>query len=207
MLRRFAPFALALAALASLLAAAPTRAQEASPAAGAGCTIAPRSTESLLALWFGPGGTPAATPTAAPAPDLAGAVPADAATATAIRQTVEGLIACVNAGDYGRYYAYLTDNVAAQFGPEPGAREADARTFLTTPQPLPADKRQTVVAVEDVVVLADGRAAARVTVDDPTQNPARQTALVTFRQVGGQWLVDGFSPEPGTGTPVATPGA
>jgi hypothetical protein len=190
--------------IAGLAGSIGTAAQEASPPASPaanGCTVAPRPADELIPLWFGPDGTPAATPMpsspAASEADLPQGEPADADTIAAITAVAQQVIACANAGEYGRWFALFTDHAAAQLGPEPGQTEADARAFLTTPQPVPAGEREAFVDLSDIRVLPDGRVGALLDVE------GEPPTFVYFVQQDGQWLVDDLIFLPGEATPAA----
>ena len=122
-----------------------TRAQDATPGTGAAafpitpdpadCQVAPRSADELLALWYGPDGSPvatAATPPAEAATEVT--VPlgprADEASAAAVAATVGEVFACFEAGDTLRAFALFTDDLARRFGPEPGTTREEAEEFI-----------------------------------------------------------------------------
>lgn len=191
---------------------APAAAQQASPAASpavVACTVAPRPVDQLIGFWYGPGGTPAATPPAgspvASAAELPQGEPADAVTVAAITATTQEVFACVNAGEFARQLALYTDRLTRQFGPQHGETEAQTRAFVATPHPAPPDQRVTVLGLRDARVLPDGRVGAllELEVNDPTQGPAPQTAFIVFVRDGDRWLVDEFVPLPTAATPGA----
>jgi hypothetical protein len=80
-------------------------AQDASPTAGStggmACTAEPRPVDELLPLWFGPDGSPVATPMSQPPfeseADLPQGTPADEATVAAINATLHEVFACFDA--------------------------------------------------------------------------------------------------------------
>ena len=202
-------------ALLALLAASPrAAAQDATPAAGAfpitpdpaDSTVEPRSAEELLALWYDPEGTPlaaAATPTAeqAAAVTIPLGPPADAATAAAVAATVSGVFSCFEAGDALRAYAHFTDDLARQFGPPPGTPREEAEAFLAAPLDDEAPEGATpegepvggeaaglqIVAVTDVMELADGRVGAFIVSRDAGQ---LDTVYVAFERRGERLLAD-----------------
>ena len=193
-------------ALCSLALIGPVRAfaQDATPAAMAGeapdpeaCQVEPRSADELIALWYqeDEAGTPVlATPEVTPAASVPVPLgePADAETVEAVTATVHEVFACFNAGDFGRALSLFSENLVLAFGPSPEETPEDVRAFVEGPtQPAPTEQRIRLLAVTDVSVTANGRAAAFVVSDDPTVPPAGpETALVYFVEEGGRWLVD-----------------
>ena len=185
--------------------AGPTAAQDATPAAGAGealdpaeCRVEPRPADELIAVWYeeNEAGTPVlATPAADTAPasvPVPLGEPADAETAAAATAVVREVLACFNAGDFGRALALFSDDLVRSFGPSPEETPEDVRAFLApAPEPLPAGSRIRLLAVTDVAVMADGRVGAFVVTDDPTVPPeGPETALVLVVEEDGRWLVD-----------------
>ena len=184
--------------------------QDATPAAGeddfplvadpALCTVEPRSTEELLDLWFPAEGSPVAEATGAedePPTEVTipvGAPVDDEAVMAGVTATVHEVFSCFEAGDVLRAYALFTDDLARQFGPEPGTPREEAEAFLAGGFPEEATpdgeavggdvpEEFQIVAVTDVMDLADGRVGAFV-VDE------EGTAYVIFEQTGDRWLVD-----------------
>ena len=66
---------------------------------------------------------------------------------------------------------------------------ADPGQQATTPAPLDPDERTTVLAIEDIRVLADGRVYATVVLD-PTLIPVRKTFGFILIEAEGGWRVD-----------------
>jgi hypothetical protein len=122
-LRLFVP---ACVFVGSLLAPGGGSAQEATPPARAvlqPCAAEPRTVDEVLAVWFGPSGSPAATPGPALAIADPGALPegtrADDATVQAITEVTQGWISCMEfAGQPIRGFSYMTDNLLVQFAPD-----------------------------------------------------------------------------------------
>jgi hypothetical protein len=161
----------------------PVAAQDATPGAGADrfpitpdpadCTGEQRDADELLALWYAPDVSQmAATPPAADATSVTIPLgpPADEATAAAVADSVRQVFACFAAGDALRAYAFFTDDLALQFGPEPGTPREEAEAFLAAPmeeleeageEPVGGEAEAgQIVAVTDVMELADGRVGA-----------------------------------------------
>lgn len=182
---------------------APVAAQEATPTAGVGgstgCTAAPRATDELIALWFGPEGTPLATPTGQPpvasTADLPQGEPADAATTAAVSATMHDVFACFDAGQYARAFALMTDNGVKQFGPDlsdPSEDTAGEVTALLEGQlagtPIPGEEigQQTMFSeAREARVLPDGRVGAIFASDEGL-------IFALFQQGDGGWLLDDF---------------
>ena len=216
-----------LAALAVATSAAPVAAQDATPAAGATqfpitpdpaeCMVEPRSADELLALWYDAEGTPiaAATPMAQQATSVTIPLgpPADEATAAAVAATVSEVFACFEAGDALRAYALFTDDLARQFGPEPGTPREEAEAFLAggfpeeaTPEATPEGDalggevaESQIVAVTDVMELADGRVGAFVVTREAGE---LDTVFLALERAGDRLLADelvDFAPLEGGG--------
>jgi hypothetical protein len=147
------------------------RAQESTPAAGldvataAECTVTPRSTDELRALFREAVATPVldssiASPTPAIAPTGA---PADEQTIAGVSATWRQFIACIAAGDQARMFALVSDDmVRRQFVIDVafGVTEDALFEFLAaTPVPLPPDQSIPIPPFDDVRVLSDGRVA------------------------------------------------
>ncbi|MBA2596978.1 MAG: hypothetical protein M3Q50_06100 [Chloroflexota bacterium] len=175
-----------LAASGALLAigvmAAPVGAQDASPAAGAGCTAEPRDVDELVNFYFSPEGTPLATP-AATTFDSEAALPAgepvDAETEAAVNAVVMELIACFDAGQYARAFALVTDDAARSLGPDMSNPDED------TP--------------DEVRALLEAQIAGTPVIDEPGMEPGTQTQVSPGRdvrlleggRVGGVWEIEG----------------
>ena len=206
----------AVALLAALLVAAlaaghaPGLAQDATPAAfpvtpdPAECRVAPRPPEEVLALLAG-------TPAAAASPtvgrlsavgseaELPAGEPADADTVAQIVATVRELIACNNAGQFARVFAFYTDGLIREAFGDPAMAAQVATTFATPPPVLMTE----LLDVRGVRVLPDGRVGAVIEDRDPRQTVA---FFMIFVRVGDRWLVDGQIDLPPPGS-AATPPA
>ena len=195
------------------LVVAPVAAQDATPASfpvtpdPSECRVPPRPRDEVLALLAG---TPVAA--ASPAAGLPASVatedqlpagePADAATVAAIVATARELIACNNAGDFARVFAFYTDDLIRRvFGGDP-ALAAQVPVVLATPAAaLPVAARTELLAVREVRVLADGRVGAVIEDRDPRRTVA---FFMIFVRAGDRWLVDGQIDIQGVaGTPAA----
>jgi hypothetical protein len=182
-----------LALILLVVGPAMTRARQATPSAfsvtpdPAECLVEPRRVESLGAAL-----APAAgVPTSAVPSDAAGqAEPADAATVAAITTTAHEFIACVNAGDLRRVFALYSDDFLRRHAEELGLGDPAGLDDLATPDPPPTELRWALLAVADVFVRPDGRAVARVIMDNPAGVSAEENAYFVFVPVEGRWLVD-----------------
>ena len=156
----------------------------------AACEVEPRTADELIALWFTPDGSPIAAPAEEEEPSevtIPLGEPADEETMAAIEAVVIGVFSCFEAGDFLAATALFSDELAASFGPEFGADEAEAREFLEMPaEPEEGDER--ILAITDVMVLADGRVGAFV-VDQAGDDPPLSTYAI-FVEEGDGWLVD-----------------
>ena len=153
------------------------------------CTVEPRPVEEFVEL------VAAATPAAMAAAETV-EVPvgplADAETVAGVTATVREINACFNAGDFRRIFSLLTDEAIRGVAEEDPIPAEELRGFLeATPQAVPAEGRIAILAVTDVVRLADGRVGALVATIDPTRlEEGPTTAHLTFVQADGRWLVD-----------------
>ena len=192
-------------------------AQDASPmagtTAGTACTVEPRSVDELLPLWFGPEGSPAATPTSSASvqseADLPQGTPADDATVAAINATLHEVFACFDAGQYARAFALMTDNAVSQFGPDVSNPDEDTpeevRVLLEAQNAVtpaagdesPPPGSQTVISdARDARVLPDGRVGAIFESEG-------DAVFAVFQQSGDRWLLDDIVDIEEQGTPAA----
>jgi hypothetical protein len=185
--------ALLFVALSSVLGTARATAQDATPGAfpitpdPKECQVSPRAAEDLLALLSG---TPAAASPVAGTPlpalseeELPAGAPADAAVVDGITAAVSELIACNNAGDLARVFAFYTDDVIrlALIG-DPAAGFALAFAAPTT-----AGAQTELVDVREVRVLDDERVGAIVESRDPQRTVV---SFLVFVPAGEGWLID-----------------
>nr|MBA3451098.1 hypothetical protein [Chloroflexia bacterium] len=132
---------------------------------------------------------PVATPPAPPFTPPAGD-PADTETVAAVTATVREALACRNAGEPLRAYSLFTqDMIVALYGGPATIDPELRRAVVEGPTPIPRARRLAIVAIDDVVILPDGRTGAVV---------ATETARRTFRDylifeqdpASGRWLID-----------------
>ncbi len=194
-------------------------AQEATPGAGADqfplapdptrCQVEPRSPDELIEIWFGDEGTPVATEAATDTVTIPVGPPADEETVAAIVATVDEVFSCFAAGDFARATALFTEDLTRTFGPEPGTSEEEVRAFLEATPDASANAEAggeagVIVAISDVMVLADGRVGAFVV--DRSEGRL-STVYAIFEQQGDRWLADevvefAAGDEEGEGTPT-----
>jgi hypothetical protein len=154
------------------------------------CTVQPRSTDELRALFREVAATPVLdSPLASPTPVVAPTgAPADEQTVVEINATWRQIIACVNSGDQARMFAlYSDDMVRRQFVVDIafGVTEDALFAYLAaTPVPIPPDQSAPFIPVADVRVLSDGRVAV-IGPGDQGRGDVR-----IFVKKGDRWLLD-----------------
>ena len=126
--------------------------------------------------------------------------PADEITTTTVVSTVRHYIACLNALDAVRTFAFFTDSYLAKvlydFGPLPGLVLSAGQV----PAALPAEAWRSF-AVSSVDVLPDGRATAVVNILNPTTDSGFSPGHLTkvtylLALVDGHWLIDMVAIDP-----------
>jgi len=189
-------FPVAILLLVMLLSPRAIHAQDATPAPDfvmpdpSECTVTARTVDDLLSLFATPEAATSAeaiaSPTAFVVPE---GTPADAETVAGVTATMREVTACLNANSFLQMIALYTDEYVAQsFVEESVAPEALG--LLATPlPPMAADERQSF-AVQDVVVLPDGRVGARVLGHSDFGDGYDFEQYFLFRQVNGRYLVD-----------------
>ena len=183
-------------------------AQEATPTMGiweainpSECQVEPIPAERLIALWFPDEAT---TPVAAPPGNstvlssvpLPLGEPADPETVAEITAIVRELLACQNRIENGRFFTFFTDAMLRTFAPPPDEPfgPEDVAALLVPYEPIPVAEYIRLLAVTDVLVMADGRVGALVVSDDPPIPPdGPETQLMLFVEEEGRWLVDGVA--------------
>jgi hypothetical protein len=151
---------------------------------------------------------PAASPTRFVIP---GGVPADATTVSGVTTTLLELYACYHAGDPRRFHALFTDEgLQRAFPPGMITPEFIDEFFAASPVPLEdPEQRATILAIEGVTLLADGRVGTMVRSDEP-EFGGLWTVYWIFVEAGDRFLVDdvihdvsaeGSTPEASTPAP------
>lgn len=139
-------------------------------------------------------------PTATALPD---AKPATVAMIGQIKRTVRELVACGNAGDLLRIWAFFTDDFVRGVAADQGALFNG--TVLLARSRAQLDRRDPMPSIGDEENLGDGRLSARVTVPagSPIDTVASRAGVVEviFIQENGRWRIDEISGNDGTGGP------
>ncbi len=113
---------------------------------------------------------------------------ADEATVDAITEAVRGSLACRNAGDYLRAYAYFSDRFLHDLIGGPAGVDAALMAFLTeSPTPVAEPERLTLVDVSEVRRLADDRVGAIVVTRSADEAYAD---YLFFVEADDGWLID-----------------
>lgn len=117
--------------------------------------------------------------------------PADAATVTGVTTTLLEVYACYQAGDPRRFHALFTDEgLQRAFPPAMVSPEFIDEFFAASPVPVEdPDQRATILAIEEVTRLPDGRVGALVRSDEP-EFGGLQAVYWIFVQAGDRFLVD-----------------
>lgn len=200
--------------IASALLVIPAVAQDATPAVvvafplspgAAECMVEPRPLadfERLLLATPQVGSSAPASPTPFAMPE---GEPADAGTASGVTATLVEIFACYSAGDPRRFHALYTDEgLQRAYPPGMVTQEFFDDFFAASPVPSVPEARPTILAVEDVVVLADGRVGTLLRSDEPDFG-GLQAVYYIFARVGERYLVDdvihGLPTDGGTPTP------
>jgi hypothetical protein len=160
------------------------------------CRVAPRSQP-----LFPPGvgqraaATPAPIVTSPPGPfSPPRGEPADAETTAAVKATVRESVACRNAGDFLRAYALFSQHMLVSLLGGPASIDVTIRSTLEDkPRMVPRTDRLVLIAVDDVTLLPDGRAAAIVTTRN-AQHLFRDHLVFVRDPSTGRWLIDEATP-------------
>ncbi len=117
--------------------------------------------------------------------------PADETTIAGVTATLLEMYACYQAGDPRRFHTLFTDEGIQRSYPSGLVdREFIDEFFAASPEPVEeTDQRATILAIEDVTLLADGRVGALVRSDEP-EFGGLQTVYWIFKETGGRFLVD-----------------
>jgi len=191
-------FPVAILLLVMFLSPRGVHAQDATPAPDfvtpdpSECTVTPRTVDDLrsfLATATPEAATPAeviASPTAFVVPE---GTPADAETVAAVTATVREVTACLNANAFRQVFALYTDAYMARSFVEQGIAPEAVELFATPLPAMSADEWQSF-AVQDVVVLPDGRVGARVLGHSQIGDGSDFEQYFLFREENGRYFVD-----------------
>jgi hypothetical protein len=191
------PRACALSLLLTLsLCGVSVAAQEATPPVvkfpispeAAGCTVEARPLADFERLLLATPTTAAADPTQFVVPE---GEPADATTVSGVTATLVEMYACAQAGDPRRFHALFTDEgLQRAFPPGMVTQEFIDDFFAASPVPVEdPDQRATLLAIDNVTQLADGRVGALVRSNEP-EFGGLWTVYWIFVEVGDRFLVD-----------------
>jgi len=200
MQHRFRRWAIGLALMLALFVLQPgltgTSAQDAPSQIGpikpqaSSCTVDPRTTDELVALFS------TASPDDPVAIDMTTTIvmgeTADPVSAQHVTSTIHQAFACLNAGDFGRFFSLLTDQAIVKVFPwmaEVLADESSAAEALT-PNPPEADYQQTILGIGSIAQLPDGRYSAVVVGIDPSGGDAPFALYLILTETDGIWLID-----------------
>lgn len=179
------------------LGAGPTPGATAGDAAAV-CPTPPRPFAEIAALADAPAGDLRLFQLGTPGPEIAtplpptGGILADPDEIEAVTAALRELYACMNSGDLLRASALWTDEFL-QLGF--GGLDVDVLASMATPVTIPVSDQVTIVAVDDVRVLEDGRVTALVRSED-------EQAIHVFVLEDGRYLLDGVVEIADDGTPV-----
>jgi hypothetical protein len=168
---------------------APSQIGPVTPPASA-CTVEPRTTEELIALFAS--ATPADPMPVETSATLILGKPADARASQQVTAVIHQAIACLNAGDFGRFFALLTDHaivtifpwVAEMLATEDSAAEAMA------PNPPPEEYRQTILGIGSISRLPDGSYSAVLVELDPNAGDQPSALFLYVVEEDGVWRID-----------------
>lgn len=172
-------------------AAATPVATGATPIAAIDCTVTPRTagyiaeiiTDTDLA-----NATPMADPAAYLKPD---GTPADGETLTGVTETVQQLVACVNAGDFLAFLALFSTDALHRYAVDLDL-PLDPSDERLTPVPEAAASLSSA-SISDAIVLADGRVSILVHIQLPSDTDTAESPfdlqLILIKQ-DDRWLID-----------------
>jgi ketosteroid isomerase-like protein len=167
--------------------------------ASTACTVEPRTPEEISALVAA--ATPEPTPPdgeAADSEDWTGSLadlpqgePADPQTVDEITAAVREFAGCLNAAEWERWLALMTDRLAATVVSSVDATDPNGQT-AAIPAGVPTPPI-TAVRIGKVSVLEDGRITASVAMrgfDREGKRRNQEAAVLVFQSAGDGWLLD-----------------
>jgi len=166
--------------------------QDATVTTTTACSVEPRPLDDLLSIWYGPDSDASfSSRQFRSEAELPQGEAADAATVAEIDAVAQEWAACLNAGDYARYYALLTDYLARSSAVQAGTPRDRVRAVVSrTPVPMPAGSEVAVGPAREVRVLADGRVGALF---DLQRGGDTDVVFIVFEQQAGRWRLGSFA--------------
>ena len=172
---------------AALAQDAPSQIGPMTPPASA-CMVEPRTAEELVALFAIPTDPIPASTTAT----IALGKPADAAASQQVTELIFQAIACLNAGDFGRFFALLTDHAIVTIFPWVADELAtkESATQVMAPDPVPAQYMQTILGIGSISLLPDGSYSAALVVLDPNAGEQPTALILNVVENDEVWRID-----------------
>lgn len=174
---------------AALAQDAPSQIGPVTPPASA-CTAEPRTAEELVALF-------ADATSADPMPDSTTATitfgkPADTASAQQVTALIYQAVACLNAGDFGRFFGLLTDHAIVTVFPWVAGELSteDSAAHALAPSPPPADMLTSILGIGSISQLPDGSFSAVLVQLDPTAGDQPTALILNAVEQDGVWRID-----------------
>lgn len=154
------------------------------------CTVEPRTTEELVALFAS--ATPADPMPVETSATIVLGQPADARSSQQVTAVIHQAIACLNAGDFGRFFALLTDHGIVTIFPwvaEMLATEESAAEVMAL-NPPPEEYLQTILGIGSISRLPDGSYSAVLVELDPNAGEQPTALYLTLVEMDGVWRID-----------------
>lgn len=154
------------------------------------CTVEPRTAAELVALFAN--ATPADPMAAATTATITIGEPAGEESAQQVTALIYQAVACLNAGDFGRFFALLTDHAIITIFPwiaEELSTEETAAQALA-PNPLPTDMLTTILGIGSITQLPGGAYSAVLVQLDPNAGDQPTALLLTTVEQDGVWFID-----------------
>jgi hypothetical protein len=154
------------------------------------CQAEPRTVDELIAIFDGETLT---EPVVADSVEVPTGAPASQAATDGVTAAITEAVACLNAGDFLRFFSLLTEHAIITAFPWVGMELATngPPPELENPRPAPAEMQQSIVSVADVRSFDDGRAGAFLVIVDPSSGSLAPSVLhLTFAHDGENWLID-----------------
>lgn len=154
------------------------------------CTVEPRTVDELTALFAG--ATPTDPVDLSTSATIHFGQPANPEAAQHVTALIHQAFACLNAGDFGRFMALMSDQVILSsflWVQEMLADEASAAEALI-PQEAPEEFQQTLLGIGSISQLPDGRHSAVVVGIDPSGSEAPFALYLVVAEQNGTWMFD-----------------